>query len=177
MKTQISNRQFGFRLGAALVICLLANAVFSIMTSPVTKAIASVGPWSITRSIASGGSSSMGLNSTGDVYLTPKSGSGVIVNGGAPVKKILSGTASVDFTALAAGSCENFTITVTGAANGDPVYVGIPAAAWATTEYATINYFVSAADTVTVKRCNLTNSTTARSNPAAVTIRAVVVQF
>lgn len=99
------------------------------------------------------------------------------IGGGAAIKKVLTGTASVDFTALAAGACENFNITVIGAADGDSVFVGIPAAAWATTEYATINYFVSAADTVTVKRCNLTNATTALSNPAAVTIRAAVIQF
>jgi hypothetical protein len=99
------------------------------------------------------------------------------IGGGAAIAKVITGTASVDFTALAAGSCETFNITVTGAANGDSVALGIPAAAWATTEYATIEGFVSATNTVTVKRCNLTNATTALSNPAAVTIRATVIQF
>jgi len=99
------------------------------------------------------------------------------IGGGAAIAKVLTGTASVDFTALAAGTCENFNITVTGAANGDSVALGIPAAAWATTEYATIEGFVSATNVVTVKRCNLTNATTALSNPAAVTIRATVIQF
>jgi hypothetical protein len=99
------------------------------------------------------------------------------IGGGAAIAKVLTGTASVDFTALAAGSCETFNITVTGATNGDSVALGIPAAAWATTEYATIEGFVSATNTVTVKRCNLTNATTALSNPAAVTVRATVIQF
>ena len=99
------------------------------------------------------------------------------VGGGAALTKVLTGTGSVDFTALAAGTCETFNVTVTGAANGDSVALGIPAVAWATTEYATIQGFVSAANTVTVKRCNLTNATTALSNPAAVTVRATVFQF
>jgi hypothetical protein len=30
---------------------------------------------------------------------------------------------------------------------------------------------------VTLKRCNTTNATTALSNPAAVTVRATVIQF
>lgn len=99
------------------------------------------------------------------------------IGGGAAIAKVLTGTGSVDFTALAAGTCETFNVTVTGAANGDSVALGIPAAAWATTEYATIQGFVSAANVVTVKRCNLTNATTALSDPAAVTIRATVIQF
>lgn len=99
------------------------------------------------------------------------------IGGGAAIAKVLTGTGSVDFTALAAGTCETFNVTVTGAANGDSVALGIPAAAWATTEYATIEGFVSASNVVTVKRCNLTNATTALSNPAAVTVRATVIQF
>jgi hypothetical protein len=99
------------------------------------------------------------------------------VGGGAAIAKVLTGTGSVDFTALAAGTCETFTVTVTGAANGDSVALGIPAAAWATTEYATIQGFVSATNVVTIKRCNLTNATTALSDPAAVTVRATVIQF
>lgn len=158
-----------YKIKFALGFILGLAAIFSIANIPPVRAAVN---WTLSRAGAT-----VGINSAGQINLTPASGKGVVVNGGAAVKKILSGTASVDFTALAAGTCENFNITVTGAANGDPVFVGIPAAAWATTEYATINGFVSAADTVTVKRCNLTNSTTALSNPAAVTIRATVFQF
>jgi len=155
-------------VGAILAALMFATVVF--VTGPSSAATAI---WAITRT-----GSSMGIDDTGQINLVPKSGKGVRVgSAGTPVKKVLSATASIDFTALAAGTCENFTITVTGAANGDPVAVGIPAAAWATTEYASINAFVSAADTVTVKRCNLTNATTPLSNPAAVSIRATVMQF
>lgn len=117
------------------------------------------------------------ISSAGAVKLTPKSGQGVVIGGGTALKKVLSATAAVDFTALAAGACETFNVTVTGAADGDSVAIGIPAAGWATTEYATIEGFVSASNVVTVKRCNLTNATTALSNPASVTVRATVLQF
>jgi hypothetical protein len=157
-------------LGAALIVLAATLALSSLMER---NASAGVGTWSITRA-----GSSIGIDSTGQVNLVPLAGKGTkIGTGGAPVKKILSATASVDFTALAAGACETFTITVTGAADGDSVSMGVPAAAWNTTEYATIQGFVSGADTVKVKRCNLTNATTALSNPAAVTVRATVFQF
>jgi hypothetical protein len=158
------------KFGLAFVAALVALAMFAVIAPPpVTNAAIA---WALTRL-----GSSINIDSVGQINLTPVSGKGVAINGGAPIKKVLTGTASVDFTALAAGACENFNITVTGAADGDPVFVGIPAAAWATTEYATINAFVSATNTVTVKRCNLTNATTALSNPASVSIRATVMQF
>ena len=149
-----------------------AGLVVAALMALVLVGVAAVGPWSIMRV-----GSSINIDPVGQINLTPVSGKGVSFNGGDPVKKVLSKTASVDFTALAAGACENFNITVTGAADGDAVFVGVPAAAWATTEYATIQGFVSATNTVTVKRCNLTNASTALSNPAAVTIRATVIQF
>jgi hypothetical protein len=123
------------------------------------------------------GGGTVDITSAGAIRLTPTAGQGVVIGGGTALKKVISASAAVDFTALAAGACENFTVTVTGAADGDTVAVGIPAAAWATTEYATIQGFVSATNTVTVKRCNLTNVTTALSNPAEVQIRATVFQF
>jgi len=87
---------------------------------------------------------------------------------------LLSGTASLDFGATAAGTCDSLTITVTGAADGNPVSLGIPAALAASDTYQSFQGYVSSANTVTVKRCNLTNSTTALSNPAAATVRATV---
>lgn len=117
------------------------------------------------------------IESTGAITLLPKTGQGVAIGGGAPIKKVLSGTASLDFGATAAGTCEALTITVTGAADGDPVHLGVPAALMSASEYQTIQGFVSAANTVTVKRCNTTNATTALSNAAAATVRATVFQY
>jgi hypothetical protein len=88
----------------------------------------------------------------------------------------LSGTASLNFGATAAGTCDSLTITVTGAADGNPVSIGIPAALATADTYQSFHAFVSGADTVTVKRCNLTNATTALSDPAAATVRATVLK-
>ena len=160
---ELNNKNF-------LIVIAIVGLLLSVVLAPQTAA--KVTAFAITRVGAT-----IGISDVGQINLTPASTKGVAIAGGAPIKKVLSGSASVDFTALAAGTCENFTVTVTGAADGDPVFAGIPAAAWATTEYASIQAFVSAAHTVTVKRCNLTNATTVLSNPAAVTIRATVFQF
>lgn len=85
---------------------------------------------------------------------------------------LLTGTASLDFTALAGNTCEEFAITVTGAADGDPVSLGVPAAAANVDNKATFTAFVSAPDTVLVRRCNPTAGATA--DPAAATVRANV---
>jgi hypothetical protein len=117
------------------------------------------------------------IESTGAITLLPKTGQGVAIGGGTAIKKVLSGTASLDFGATAAGACDALTITVTGATDGNPVSLGVPAALMSASEYQTIQGYVSAADTVTVKRCNTTNATTALSNPAAATVRATVIQY
>ena len=105
--------------------------------------------------------------------ITPTS---VAINGGATVTKVLSATASLDFGATAAGTCDSLTITVTGAADGDVVSLGIPNALASSDTYQSFNGFVSATNTVTVKRCNLLNLVTPLSNPAAATVRATVIQ-
>jgi hypothetical protein len=97
--------------------------------------------------------------------------------GGATLLDVLTATASLNFGATAAGACDALTITVTGAADGDAVVLGVPVALMSASEYQTIQGFVSAANTVTVKRCNLTNATTPLSDPAAATVRATVLKF
>jgi hypothetical protein len=93
---------------------------------------------------------------------------------GTNISRHLSATASLNFAATAAGTCDLLTITVTGAADGDTVVLGVPTALAASDNYQSFNGYVSAADTVTVKRCNLTNAVTALSDPAAATVRADV---
>lgn len=91
-------------------------------------------------------------------------------------KKKLTGTASLDFGATAAGACESGTITVSGAVDGDPVMLGIPNALAASDSYQHFWGYVSGTNTVTVRRCNPTNATTALSNPSAATVRATVMK-
>lgn len=89
-------------------------------------------------------------------------------------KKTWTGTASLNFGATAAGTCDSLTITVTGAADGDPVQLGIPAALFTSDTYQIFDAAVTSANTVTVKRCNPINAVTALSDPAAATVRATV---
>lgn len=118
------------------------------------------------------------ITDSGEVNLTPVSGQGVRVgNGSAELLKVLTGTASLNFGATAAGACDALTVTVTGAATGDNVILGIPATLAGADAYQHFWSYVSAANTVTVKRCNPTNATTALSDPAAATVRATVLQF
>jgi hypothetical protein len=91
-------------------------------------------------------------------------------------KKKFTGTASLNFGATAAGECESGTITVTGAVDGDPVMLGIPNALASSDSYQHFWGYVSAANTVTVRRCNPTNAVTALSDAAAATVRATVMK-
>lgn len=80
----------------------------------------------------------------------------------------LDGSAALDFPSIAAGAQQSLTITVTGAAVGDPVSLGLPASPAAGV---TFNAFVSAADTVTVRASNITGSSV---DPASATYKVRV---
>ena len=73
----------------------------------------------------------------------------------------LIGSATLDFPSIAAAGTANLTIAVAGAAVGDPVAVGVPAAFNAGLS---VHGFVSAADTVTVR---VINATAGALNPAS----------
>jgi hypothetical protein len=80
----------------------------------------------------------------------------------------LTATATLDFPSIAAQTCSELTITVTGAAVGDEVRLGPPAAFEANLSATGI---VTAADTVTVRVCN---PSAGAINPASATWRATV---
>jgi len=99
------------------------------------------------------------------------------VGSGTAMSKVLSATASLDFTALAANACEVLTIAVTGAVDGDVVALGVPTALAdvdGATERTVFFGWVSASDVISVRRCNVTAATTAE--PAAATVRATVIR-
>lgn len=148
----------------------------------ITRWGVTIGGWNELISVAGNG---LAIGSIGSVPLilgtaalerlriTPTGG--LQINSGTEITKHLSATASLDFTALAANSCEVFTITVTGAADGDSVVLGVPNALAdvdGATERTTFFGWVSATDTVSVRRCNVTGTATAE--PAAATVRADV---
>lgn len=81
---------------------------------------------------------------------------------------ILMASAALDFPSISAVSQADLTIAVPGAAVGDTVELGLPAAPAAGL---TFDAFVSAADTVTVRA---TNVTAGAVNAASATYRVVV---
>jgi hypothetical protein len=91
----------------------------------------------------------------------------------ARVTNDLTVTASLDFGAWRGGDCQDRTITVMGAADGDVVAVGIPNAL-AAIAGVTWSYWVSSANTITLRGCKATSGSS--SDPAAVTVRASVIE-
>lgn len=86
----------------------------------------------------------------------------------------LTGTASIGFGTTGAATCEDSStpIPVTGARNGDPVFLGIPAGLMTSDVPQTFFGYVSSDDNVTVRRCNVSGS--ALTNPGSFTVRADV---
>jgi hypothetical protein len=90
------------------------------------------------------------------------------VTSGATLTKLLTASAALDFPSISAAAQANLTITVTGAAVGDEVAMGLPAAPTAGIVF---NAFVSAANTVTIRA---TNITAAPVDPASATYGVLV---
>lgn len=85
---------------------------------------------------------------------------------------IWSATATLDFPSITAnGGTQDLTITVTGAATGDSVHIGLPTAPSAGVVF---QGWVSAANTVTIRA---TNCTASAIDPASATYRATVQSF
>jgi hypothetical protein len=158
---------------AALLVLTFAltpssNGLAQSTNDPVRSAIWGIGPKLPSGCRSNGGKFSAflltvtdGSNLPGGYRCTGNAWSGPFLNStgsGSTVKKVISATASLDFTALAANTCEELTVASAGT-EARTTYTG----------------FVSATNTVTVRRCNSTGSTTA--NPAAATVRVSVTQF
>lgn len=93
-----------------------------------------------------------------------------IGSGGARVLRVLTGTGTWNPPDLATGAQATNTITVTGAAVGDPVFVGFGA----NLNAMRLTGYVSAANSVTAV---LKNDTGGNLNLGSATLRAVVFQF
>lgn len=85
-------------------------------------------------------------------------------------KAVLTATAALDFASIASTASADLTITVAGAAVGDSVSVGLPAAPTAGLIFMG---FVSAANTVTVRASNITAGAV---DAASATYRATVIK-
>lgn len=82
----------------------------------------------------------------------------------------LRASATLDFIDTPPGECSNLTITVTGAADSDPVVLGVPTASMPTN--GSFSAYVSSADTVTVRYCNC--QLAGNLNPASGTFKVEV---
>lgn len=83
---------------------------------------------------------------------------------------IITNASTLNFGSIASLGAADLTITVTGAAVGDAVHLGLPAAPTAGIAF---NAFVSAANTVTVRAMNYTAGAI---DPAAAAYRVVVIK-
>ncbi len=121
-----------------------------------------------------GGTTYFTIATTGVDVVGNLTASGTLqVGGGTVVASILSATATLDFGSIAADSVADLTITVTGAALGDTVAIGVPNGSLV----ADVSFFgwVSATNTVTIRATN--NSSTTARDPASGTFRATVIRF
>ena len=98
---------------------------------------------------------------------------GLKIGTGAEITRHLSATASLDYAAWAGNDCQDKTITVTGAADGDVTNQGIPSAL-ASVAGVVWSSFVNSANTITIRGCKITAG--ASADPAAATVRADVWQ-
>lgn len=96
-------------------------------------------------------------------------GGTLTINGGSQVSKILTATATLDFD-LTSSMVEDLTVTVTGAAVGDDVVIGVPNGSMTATS--TFFGWVSATNTVSI-RCR---TAAIGENPSSGTFRATVIQ-
>jgi hypothetical protein len=96
------------------------------------------------------------------------------IGGGATVQKFLTATATLNFGSIAAHGEEELTITVTGAAVGDVVSLGLPASVESDL---TFHARVSASNTVTVRAHNSNQTGGAAIDPASASYRVMVTKF
>ena len=106
---------------------------------------------------------------TRSTYATNLYATNLVLNGGATVTGVLSATASLNFD-LTAVTVEDKTMTITGAAVGDIVTLGVPNGSVTTSVQYTA--WVSAADTVTVRA----RTSATGEDPASGTFRATVIK-
>jgi hypothetical protein len=88
--------------------------------------------------------------------------------------KIRAGSGVLDFGSLTAPSCEDLTVTVTGASDGEPCSVGVPNAAAPIGSQFTC--WRSAANIVTIRHCCI-RALAATCDPASATFRAIVMSL
>jgi hypothetical protein len=98
---------------------------------------------------------------------------GLTVGSGSVITKYLSGIESMDFGPWAGSDCQQQTLTVNGATDGDPVILGLPGLLTAIADVSWSG-FVSAPGKVTVRGCKVTSGRS--PDPPSANVRASVIQ-
>jgi hypothetical protein len=99
-------------------------------------------------------------------------GQTLVVGAGAKVRQILSASATLDFPNTLAQTSQDLTITVAGAADGDPVFVGAPNGS--VNANTCFTAWVSAANVCTVRH---NNYSAVAVDPASGVFRVCVFKF
>jgi len=111
-------------------------------------------------------------NASSAMAYTFDGGNVAIGTTGTPIQKVMSTTAVLDFPSTLTLTSSDLNITLTGAADGDVVQLGIPNAAVLANSCWTA--WVSAANTITVRFNNYSGGSL---NPASGTFRVAITQF
>jgi hypothetical protein len=138
--------------------------------------ISSGGVVSVPGTTASTSTATGALTTAGGLGVAGRSSTATLNVGGSngtTLDLVASAAATLDFPEIAAaGGTQDLTITVTGAAVGDAVVLGLPAAP---NPGVVFNAFVSAADTVTIRATDATTGSAIDPPPAS--YRVVVLSF
>lgn len=147
------------------------NAVFQINTRKTSGAAVATRPLFV---ISDAATSYLALSGAGGLAIQGGTTPSLTVGAsGTPILRVLSATATLDFPSTAAGTNSDLTITVTNAALGDAVTLGVPnGSVVANCDY---TGWVSSAGVVTVRINN--GGLVAAQDPASGTFRAMVTQF
>jgi hypothetical protein len=170
--------------GAVSAASLAANSISAVSLS--TSSLALSGPLSATNvtvagSVVSASTSTGNVNATSVTTpaLSVASAAATVLTtqsftlaGGTPIVGHISTVAPMVFSAFSPNSCQTQTAPVLGASDGDTVVLGIPNAL-GSVDAVTWFAWVSAADTVSVRGCNVTGTATA-GPPSPVSIRVDV---
>ena len=108
------------------------------------------GNQSVTGNVSVTGSESVG----GNLSVTVSATGSLTIGGGTAITEHISVLVDPSFVALKPGACATQNFTLTGAADGDTIALGVPNARMAGGGNLIYTAWVSAADTITVQACN-----------------------